>query len=66
MGVAWLGVILSVVALAAVVILASEATARSDAWRRIAEERRWNWEQRQIYTNQRDLRGQRSWDDEHP
>lgn len=35
-----------VVALIALLALRGEVDARTEAWRRIAEERRWNWEQR--------------------
>lgn len=33
-----------IVTLIAVLTLRTEVDARTDAWRRIAEERRWNWE----------------------
>lgn len=38
--------VVSLIAIATLIGLVAERDARAAAWRRIAEERRWNWEQR--------------------
>jgi uncharacterized membrane protein YsdA (DUF1294 family) len=39
-------VVLVVIGLIALSAVAADRAARAEAWRRIAEERRWNWEHR--------------------
>jgi len=38
--------LVALIAIATMIGITMERTARATAWRRIAEERRWNWEQR--------------------
>ena len=41
-----IAVVLVVIGLLALSVVAADRAARAEAWRRIAEERRWNWEHR--------------------